>query len=53
MRRVRLQELQLSDDQIAALHAPVGMEIGSKTPIEIAVAIMAELTELRRRPKQV
>jgi xanthine dehydrogenase accessory factor len=53
MRRVRLRELQLSDAQIAALHAPVGMEIGSKTPIEIAVAIMAELTQLRRRPRQV
>ncbi|MFT4997220.1 MAG: xanthine dehydrogenase accessory factor, partial [Flavobacteriales bacterium] len=29
------------------LHAPVGLFIGSKTPLEIAVSIMAELTSLR------
>ena len=51
LRGDRLRQLQLSEEQIARLHAPVGLEIGSKTPIEIAVAIMAELTLLRRRPK--
>lgn len=45
----RLQQLGLSETQIARLHAPVGLEIGSKTPIEIAISIMAELTQLRRR----
>jgi xanthine/CO dehydrogenase XdhC/CoxF family maturation factor len=29
----------------------VGLDIGSKTPIEIAVAIMAQLTRLRRQPE--
>lgn len=48
-RLTRLQQIGLSDTQIARLHAPVGIEIGSKTPIEIAVSIMAELTQLRRR----
>ncbi len=45
----RLRQLDVSEDQIARLHAPVGLDIGSKTPIEIAVAIMAQLTSLRRR----
>lgn len=52
LRIERLRQLQLNENQIAKLHAPVGMEIGSKTPIEIAVAIMAELTHLRRTPKR-
>lgn len=45
----RLRQLDLPEQQIARLHAPVGLDIASKTPIEIAVAIMAELTLLRRR----
>ncbi len=48
-RLARLRQLELSEDQIARLHAPVGLDIGSKTPIEIAVAIMAQLTQLRRQ----
>lgn len=45
----RLQQLGLSEALIGRLHAPVGLDIGSKTPIEIAIAIMAEITQLRRR----
>ncbi len=45
----RLKTLGLEDEHIAKLHAPVGLKIGSKTPIEIAVAVMAELTQLRRQ----
>jgi len=44
----RLRQLELTPAQLARLHAPVGLPIGSKTPIEIAIAIMAELTQLRR-----
>ena len=44
----RLRALELTEDQLARLHAPVGLAIGSKTPLEIAVAIMAELIQLRR-----
>jgi xanthine dehydrogenase accessory factor len=48
-RLARLRQLDLSDTQIQHLHAPVGLDIGSKTPLEIAVAIMAQLTQLRRK----
>jgi xanthine dehydrogenase accessory factor len=46
-RRERLKEFELSADEIARLRGPVGLYIGSKTPPEIAVAIMAELTAVR------
>ncbi len=44
----RLRALGLGESQLARLHAPVGLPIGSKTPMEIAIAILAELTQLRR-----
>ncbi len=44
----RLRQLGLSEPQLARLNAPVGLDIGSKTPIEIAVAILAQLTQLQR-----
>jgi len=50
-RIARLRQLDMSDQQIRRLHAPVGLDIGSKTPVEIAVSIMAELTQLRRQSK--
>src|SRR5882672_9910692 len=46
-RRVRLKEFELSDGEIARLRGPVGLYIGSKTPPEIAVAILAEMTAVR------
>ncbi|MDA0792052.1 MAG: XdhC family protein [Proteobacteria bacterium] len=46
-RRERLKMLDLTDEQIARLHGPVGLPIGSKTPAEIAIAILAQLTALR------
>ena len=46
-RRKRLREFDLSDGEIARLRGPVGLYIGSKTPPEIAVAIIAEMTAVR------
>ena len=51
-RRQRLTMFDLSTEEIAGLHGPVGLNIGSKTPPEIAVAILAELIQLRRKPHQ-
>ena len=44
----RLSQLGLSREALARLHAPVGLSIGSKTTMEIAVSIVAQLTQLRR-----
>lgn len=46
-RRARLLEFDLSAAEIARLRGPVGLYIGSKTPPEIAVAIIAEMTAVR------
>jgi xanthine dehydrogenase accessory factor len=46
-RRRRLRELGVADSQLHRLHGPVGLAIGSRTPAEIAVAIMAEVTATR------
>jgi xanthine dehydrogenase accessory factor len=43
-RRERLKLFDLTDAQLARLHGPVGIYIGSKTPAEIAISILAELT---------
>jgi xanthine dehydrogenase accessory factor len=51
-RRLRLPELGLSDEEIARLHAPIGFMIGSKTPAEIAISILAEVTAVRHKVNQ-
>ena len=50
-RRKRLADFDLSAAEIARLHGPVGLRIGSKTPAEIAVSIVAEMTAVRRGVK--
>lgn len=47
-RRKRLAWLGLDARAIARLHGPVGLPIGSKTPAEIALSILAGLTAVRR-----
>jgi xanthine dehydrogenase accessory factor len=43
-RRTRLEEFDLTTEQIARLHGPIGLYIGSRTPPEIAISILAEIT---------
>lgn len=44
-RRERLRSLDVPEQQLARLHAPVGLDIGSKTPAEIAISIAAQLVQ--------
>ena len=46
-RRERLAQLGVSAPDLARLHAPVGLKIGSRTPAEIAVSILAEVVATR------
>ncbi len=46
-RRRRLRDMGVTEQQLHRLHGPIGLAIGSRTPAEIAVAIMAEVTAIR------
>jgi xanthine dehydrogenase accessory factor len=43
-RHERLKEFDVSVAELKKLHAPIGIYIGSKTPAEIAISILAEIT---------
>jgi xanthine dehydrogenase accessory factor len=47
-RRERLLSFDLSEQEVGRLHGPVGLQIGSRTPAEIAVAVGAQLVQVRR-----
>ena len=46
-RAARLRELGLSPAELERLHAPIGLDIGARTPEETAVSIAAEIIALR------
>lgn len=46
----RLKEAGFGDAAIARIDAPIGLDIGARSPAEIAIAVMAELTQRLRRP---
>lgn len=37
----------ISDERLHAVHAPVGLDLGGRTPAEIALSVLAEITQLR------
>jgi xanthine dehydrogenase accessory factor len=43
----KLRELGLTDDELARLHAPIGLDVGARTPEETAVSVAAELIAAR------
>ncbi|SPH17402.1 putative xanthine dehydrogenase subunit A [Defluviimonas aquaemixtae] len=48
-RVARLTEAGFTEAEIARIHAPVGLDIGAKSPGEIAVSVMAQVTSVLRR----
>jgi xanthine dehydrogenase accessory factor len=46
-RRDRLREIGLNEDEIHRLHGPIGLDLGGRQPVEIALSILAEMTAVR------
>ena len=48
----RLKALGLTDEQLARIHGPVGLKLGAVSPAEIAISVMAEVTQVLRAPAE-
>lgn len=48
-RKERLTEVGITDEMFARIHGPVGLNIGAKSPAEIAVSILGQIVEVRAR----
>ena len=46
-RNERLRKMGVSEDQIARIHGPIGLQIGAREPAEIAISIMAEIIAVK------
>jgi len=46
-RQARLREAGLSEDALARLYAPIGLDLGGRSPEEIALAVMAQIVAAR------
>ena len=46
----RLRNNGFSEAELARIHGPIGLNIGARSPAEIAVAVLAEMTSSLRRP---
>jgi xanthine dehydrogenase accessory factor len=48
-RKERLAEVGITDEQFARVHGPIGLNIGAKSPAEIAVSILGQIIEVKAR----
>ena len=46
-RLARLRDVGLTEDELARLRSPIGLDLGARTPEETAVSVAAELIQLR------
>lgn len=45
----RLAAAGITEGEIARIHAPVGLDIGAKSPAEIAISVLAQITQVLRQ----
>jgi len=48
-RKERLAEAGITEEQFTRIHGPIGLNIGAKSPAEIAVSILGQIVEVRAR----
>ncbi|HEY6930867.1 MAG TPA: XdhC/CoxI family protein [Thermoanaerobaculia bacterium] len=48
-RRQRLREAGVTEEQLARLHGPIGLELHGRSPEEIALSVMAEIVAVRNQ----
>lgn len=48
-RKERLSEAGITDEQFTRIHGPIGLNIGARSPAEIAVSILGQIVEVRAR----
>jgi xanthine dehydrogenase accessory factor len=47
-RKDLLRDLGFTETDLARIHGPIGLNIGARTPEEIALSIVAEIVQIRR-----
>jgi xanthine dehydrogenase accessory factor len=48
-RKERLTQAGITDEQFARIHGPVGLNLGAKSPAEIAVSVLGQIIEVRAK----